>query len=155
MTTKMILGATLFLLMLLFQCCPSNVGQKIGEATPSPGTQEVTVFKVGDIVQAGGHTVTLNSAEASGGVLTANFTVENTGDKEMIVSSLLSFEARKQDGTKLNLTLCQGSGLDGKVLVGDRMRGDLCWNGVSATAGIRIYYKPSLFGSGAIVWELD
>ena len=44
--------------------------------------------------------------------------------------------------------------LDGKVLSGDRLRGNICWAGARTEDGIKIYYEADLFGEGAIVWEI-
>lgn len=141
------------LLGAFFQCCPSNVGQKVGVKEPEEAATP-TIYKVGDVVQVKDHTITLNSADASGGVLTANFTVENVGNKEIIMSSLMDFSARGPDGSKLGIAICDGPQLDGKVLPGDKLRADLCWK-AQAQMGVKIYYEPSLFGRGAIVWELE
>jgi hypothetical protein len=44
-------------------------------------------------------------------------------------------------------------GLDGKVLPGDLLRGNICWTGATSDM-IKIYYEASLFGEGAVVWEI-
>lgn len=140
-------------------CCGSgsNVGEKVGTKAPQgpAATPKVETYKAGDIVQVKNHSIALNEAKVQGGTLIANFTVENQGPDEITVSSLASFSARDEEGSKLNFSLCEGSQLDGKVLAGDKLRGNLCWSGVKGTKGVKIYYEPTLFGSGAIVWELD
>jgi len=113
------------------------------------------VFEVGDLIEVKDHTIRLNSVEYQGTILVANFTIENLGSSDLGVSSMLSFSAKKNDGTKLEQEIfdCGTSGLDGSVLPGDRLRGDICWSPASPDDGIRIYYEASLFGQGAVVWN--
>ncbi len=116
---------------------------------------EVEIFQVGDLVEIKDHTIRLNSLEYQGSIMVANFTVENHGDSDLGASSMLSFSAKKEDGTKLEQEIfdCGTSGLDGSVLPGDRLRGNICWSGANPDDGIKIYYEASLFGEGAIVWQ--
>lgn len=113
------------------------------------------IFEVGDLIEVQEHTIRLNSVEYQGDMLIANFTVENNGDSDVSVSSMMSFSAKKEDGTKLEQELfdCEGSGLDGKVLPGDKLRGNICWAGASPDDSIKIYYQSDLFGEGAVVWK--
>jgi hypothetical protein len=140
-------------------CGESNEGQKIGEA-PQPisnsPTPKVTVstFAVGDIVKVQDQTITMNSAIISGNTLMANFTVENQGAKDVNLSSLISFEARDTEGQKLDISFGNGPSLDGSVLPGDKMRGDIVWNGL-ATDSAKIYYRANFIGSGAVVWQVN
>jgi len=119
--------------------------------TPS----SVETFQVGDLVEIEGHTIRVNSIEYQGDVLVVNFSVENRGDSDVGVSSMMSFSAKRQDGTKLEQEIfdCGVSGLDGSVLPGDRLRGNICWSEASPDDGIRIYYEASAFGEGAVVWD--
>lgn len=137
-------------------------GKKVGEdagtseeAAPSATKPAQEIFVVGDVIAVQDHSITLNSAKIKGGVLTAIFTVENQGDEEIVVSSLLSFNARNDDGTQLDTSIfdCEGGGLDGTVLAGDKLKGSICWK--DADPPCRIYYEASLFGKGAVVWEVD
>ena len=113
------------------------------------------VYKVGDLVEVKDHTIRLNSVEYQGSILVANFTVENNGASDLAISSLISFSAKKGDGTLLEQAYfdCGTSGLDGSVLPSDKLRGDICWSGASSDAGIKVYYEASLFGQGAVVWN--
>jgi hypothetical protein len=137
-------------------CGDSNTGTKVGtiqSETAAPA--KIEVFRVGDVVQANNHTIVLNRAGVQGGALKANFTIENTGSDDLAVSSLLSFSAKDSEGSKLEQDIfdCGSSSLDGKVLPGDKLKGDICWK-TSAAGVFRIYYEPSLLGSGAVVWEV-
>jgi Uri superfamily endonuclease len=115
----------------------------------------IDVYQVGDLVEIKEHTIRLNSVEYQGSMLVANITIENHGSSDLIVSSMLSFSAKKDDGTKLDQEYfdCGSSGLDGSVLPGDKLRGDICWSGAHPEDGIKIYYEASLFSQGAVVWE--
>jgi len=123
--------------------------------TDTGSESNVEVFKVGDLVEVKDHTIRLNSIEYRGTTLAANFSVENHGDSDLSISSMMSFSAKKEDGTKLETEIfdCDTSGLDGSVLPGDRLRGSICWSAANPDDGIKIYYEASLFGEGAIVWE--
>jgi len=149
----------IFVLILAQLACGSDsTGKKVGES--SKGTSvtstpvKLEVFKVGDLIEVGEHTIVLNSATFKGGVLQANFTIENKGSKDLNVSSLLSFEAKDNEGTKLEQGIFDcGAGLDGKVLPGDKLKGNICWKGAT-TDIIKIYYEAELFSAGAVVWEV-
>jgi hypothetical protein len=121
-------------------------------ATEAGGASSPTTYKVGDVIQLTDHKITLNSVTAASGILNANFTVENTGSKDLTVSSLMEFSAKGDDGTKLELTIfdCK-TPLDGTVIAGDISRGNICWKGLT-TSGARIYYTPNFLGSVNIVW---
>ena len=150
--------ALAMLILATLACGSDSSGEKVGEATPGAPAEppKVEVYDIGDIIQVGDHTIVLNSAEFRGNVLEANFTIENQGADDLNVSSLLSFTAKDNEGSKLEQEIfdCGSSGLDGKVLPGDKLKGSICWSGVSATDSVKIYYEANLFGSGAVVWEV-
>lgn len=116
----------------------------------------VDVYKVSDVVQAQDHTIVLNSVEFQGNLLKANFTIENKGTSDVNISSMVSFYARNRDGYSLEQEYFDcGTSLDGSVIPGDKLRGDICWASASADDGIKIYYEAELFSEGAIVWDVD
>jgi hypothetical protein len=111
-------------------------------------------YKVGDIIELKDHSITLNSLTLKGKILMANFTIENTGTEDVQVSSIASFSARNPDGTPLSSSLFDcGTSLDGKVIPGDKLKGDVCWEGALPEA--RVYYDASLFESGVVIWISD
>ena len=154
--------ACALLLAASLACGSSNAAVLIGTQTPNPlaaptsASLPSTIYRVGEMIQFSGHTIVMNQAQLSGGVLQTNITVENTGSQDVNVSSILQFDARLLDGTKLvqELFNCPAGRMDGKVLPGDKLKGNLCWKGV-ATDTARVYYVPNLFGSGAAVWEVQ
>lgn len=169
------------LLLLSLACGSSNTGTVVTPAAESesgpgsagePGEQEGSgsigdaetevseapafeVYNVGDLIEVQDHTIRLNSVEYRGTILQANFTIENLGSSDLNISSLLSFSAKRSDGTRLDEEIfdCEGTSFGGTVLPGDLLRGDICWSDASPEDGIRIYYEADLFGSGAIVWD--
>lgn len=130
-------------------------GQVVSTAgAPTPTTPPMQINNIGDVVQTGTQTITLNSAQITGGTVQANFTIENKGSESLVISSIISFEAKNSDGTQLNLEMSCGSGsMNGTVLAGDKLKGDICWSG-AITDSAKIYYTPELFGGTVIVWEV-
>jgi hypothetical protein len=129
-----------------------------GEAeplAPQADSSQIKTYQVGDLIEGNKHSIRLNSVEYQNSILRANFTVENHADTDVNMSSMLSFVAKKSDGTILEQEMfeCGPSTLDGKVLPGGRLRGSICWSGANTEDEIKIYYEESLFGEGAIVWE--
>lgn len=140
-------------------CGSSNSGVQVGTSVPSAASAvpvQAQVYHMGEVVQINQQTIVLNSAQISGNELQANFTIENKGTEDLNVSSMLSFEAKGNDGTKLEQDIfnCTSGGLDGKILPGDKLKGNICWKGV-ATDTVKIYYTADVFGSGATVWEVS
>ncbi len=125
------------------------------EPTAIPPTRaSTTVYKVGDVIKVKNHTIVLNSAIITNNILKANFTLINEGNEDVNVSSLVSFNARDNDGVNLKDSMFDcGSSFDGTVLSGDKLKGDICWKITGATP-YRLYYEANLFGSGALVWEI-
>jgi len=151
-------AATIVLLTLACLCSSTPTQPvKIGDATAgsSPISSNQT-YSMGDIIQAGTSTITLNSASIQGNTLHANFTIENKGSSEITISSLLLFSARNSDGTALEIDIfnCESGSLDVTVLAGDKLKGNICWTGVVSNS-VKIYYDSSLFTSGGtVVWEI-
>jgi hypothetical protein len=133
-------------------CGDSNTGSKVGTAAAPAATAKAQIYAVGDVVQVQDHTITLNSATLTDSALKANFTIENKGTKDVAVSSIMSFSARNSEGTKLDQEYGCGASMDGKVMPGDKLKGDICWNG--AVKPIKIYYEANFLSSGAVVWEV-
>jgi hypothetical protein len=137
-------------------CGSDNTGQKIEEKEEAPtASSKVETYEIGDVIQVKDHTIILNEVTVRGKRLKANFTVENKGDDEIAISSIMSFSAKDAEGTKLEQEMfdCSSSSLNGKLLAGDKIKGDICWKGLS-TDSAKIYYEASLLGSGAVVWEV-
>ncbi len=127
-----------------------------GAAIPEIDNLSITVETkaIGTEVALNGETIILNSAAINNGLLTANFTVKNTGTEELNVSSMISFSARSADGTKLEQEIFDcGSGPDGSVQPGDLIRGDICWK--NAASGTKIYYSSDFLSSQYVIWIIN
>jgi len=137
-------------------CGDSNIGTKVGEQDKSPAVSPsaISIYGIGEVIQVKNHTIVLNSATFVGNRLTANFTIENLGSTDLAISSIIDFTARDNEGNRLEEDIfdCSPS-LGGTILPGDKIKGNICWDG-AVTESIKIYYEASLFGSGAIVWEV-
>lgn len=142
------------LILVSLACGSSSTGVKVGESTSNPAAvpPQVQVYKIGDVVQVGNQTIVLNSAGVQGTQLGANFTIENKGSSDLTVSAMLSFTAKDSEGTKLDSDF-NCAGLNGKVLPGDKLKGDICWTGATK-APFKIYYEAELFSTGAVVWQV-
>lgn len=153
-TIKILLILAIFILISL-ACGSATSGEKIGESSSATSAPvKAQVYKTGDIIKVEEYTITLNSTKFQGSKLIANFTIDNSsGSKELAISSMLSFSAKDDEGNKLDYSICDGSGLDGKVLTGDKLKGNICWDGVKISK-VKIYYEASFLSSGAIVWEV-
>jgi hypothetical protein len=160
----------IFLLFATIACGTStaNTGEKVGEVgtkteqMTAPAEQEVqpttapikSVFTVGDVVKLEDQNVVMNSIDYSNGIIKANFLIENTGSSDVNVSSMLSFSAKSDDGTVLEQEIFDcGTSLDGSVLPGDKLRGDICYK-IDASGVFKIYFQEDLTSS-PVVWKLD
>jgi hypothetical protein len=121
--------------------------------TPTPIPTPV-IYKVGEAIDFGGATITLNTAAIQpDNILFTEFLIENKGTKNLDISSMLMFNARNSDGTKLDQEFVNcGSSLDGTILPGDKLKGNVCWN--KAADDVKIYFQPALFNDTIIVWEI-
>lgn len=138
---------------------PQIVGNNTAAPNAAPTTSAIQIYKIGDVIQIGTSTVVLNSASIdASNILHANFTIENQDSKELNVSSILLFEAKGSDGTKLDQEIidCESGSLDGTVLPSDKLKGNICWRGVT-TDSVKIYYQANLFSSSqnTVVWEVN
>ena len=133
-------------------------GEVISTNTPAAQVTyaDVKAYKVGDVIQTTGQVVTLNSAEFVGSVLVANLTIENNGTNSISVGPFLYFEARDAHGSKMELETfdCPSGNLQSKIVPGDKLRGYICWKGLT-TDTARIYYTPDLFGATILVWDVE
>jgi hypothetical protein len=141
----------------VWQVLPEDYGKdEMASPAVDPSKQIYDIYVVGDIIELQDHTITLNSIEINGNILKANFTIENTGSQDVNVSSMLSFYAKDSDGVKLEEDYfnCGSSSLDGTVIPGDKLKGDICFK-LGDNKDIRFYYENNIFGYGAVVWKAE
>lgn len=136
-----ILGALVILLgigMIVAALGGGDEPSKVGETQQEQKQEEQTEFYVGDIVSLNDVEVTFISCEETKGAnfmepeagnvfLLCEFEINNKSDKDIAVSSLLSFEAYADDYTtnmSLSATVSSNkSQLDGTVAAGKKMSG--------------------------------
>lgn len=155
-TTVALFLVVLVLSLAALACGGNQSGTKLDSKSTSPtNTPGVTVYAVGDVIEVQDQTIVLNEyAIDDSGRLRANFTIENKGSKELNVAGVINFTAKNDDGEKLDIDImdCDPS-LGGTILSGDKLKGNLCWKGMTTDKG-KIYYEASMFGAGAVVWEV-
>lgn len=152
----LIMIAIVLVVIAQLACGGENAGQKVSTSSASAVTSapKIEVYKVGDVIAVKDQTIVLNSAEIKNSRLVANFTIENKGTGDIAVSSILSFSAKADDGAKLDQDIFDcGSSLDGTIIAGDKLKGNICWKGLT-TDKAKIYYEANIFSTGAIVWEI-
>lgn len=143
---------------------PTKVSSNTNESTTSTTTSETvaeeTTFGVGDTAEYRGVKVTLNSVEESNGsqfnkptdgnvFLLVNFTIENSTDSDLVISSLMCFDAY-QDGYATNLSLTallekSGNQLDGTVAPGKKMQGYIGYEVPTTCKEFEVNYKSDMW----------
>lgn len=129
--------------------------------TPSQPKEEKTEFAKGETVELKGVKVTLSDVKESTGnevmkpkdgkvFLIATFEIENGSEKELNISSMLSFEAYV-DGYSTNVDLSaiassEDKQLDGKIAPGKKMKGVVGYEAPSDYKNLEIKFKPDVFG---------
>jgi hypothetical protein len=138
-----------------------GAGNSAGGSAPtgtSAGARPVATvqaFKKGETATLDGQKVTLNEATRNGAVYVADLTVENTGTKQINVSSLVSFEARDALGNKGSFKLTESKGLDGTVDPGGKLRGTIGYEFAADAKGVKLYYSSAVFTGQPTVFALD
>lgn len=128
----------------------------------SPTQTEKTEFGVGETVSLKDVNATLVSVTKSEGdfmkpsdgkiFLLCEFNIENNSDKELTISSLLSFEAYCDDySISLSLTGLSAKGdkkqLDGSIAAGKKMNGVVAYEVPSDWKEIEVQFKPDAFSN--------
>jgi hypothetical protein len=68
---------------------------------------------------------------------------------------MMSFSAKSEDGTLLEQDIFDcGTSMDGRVLPGDKLRGDICYK-LPAAGLFKLYYSSDLLSSNPVVWPFD
>lgn len=110
---------------------------------------------IGQPVVISGYTITLNSAEFDVNLLTADFTIQNTGSVQGVVNFQLNFTAEDSDGFLLAPAILScPSAIEGEILPGEELRGTACWNG-PFTEVISIYFTPNPVLPETVLWEVS
>lgn len=156
---------------------PNNVGTSSvkpsqGGAEPSSteGENKETVFQKGEIAELNGVHVTLTDYKESAGsdfnkpsdgnvFLMAEFEIANNTDKELTISSMLSFEAYADDYA-LNFSLSaliekDGNQLDGTIAAGKKMKGWIGWEVPQDYKNMEIHFTDNVWSDNKFVFLIE
>lgn len=127
------------------------------------------VFTVGDTLEQDGILVTLNDVSENKGsqfmtptdgnvFVACEFTIENTSDTELSVSSLLSFECYFDDfisNISLGAMTADNSKnqLDGSVAPGKKIKGIVGYEAPADWTEMEIHYKSSIYSSNPFIFN--
>lgn len=130
------------------------------EASKEEADEELTV---GDTVDFDGLEITLNEARIEEGgdfdepeedlFVVANLTIENTGDDEQAISSIMNMELKDDEGYSYHTTfLMEGTKgqLDGEIEPGGKMRGEIPFD-VADSETYELHFSDP-FKSGKAIW---
>lgn len=145
--------------------------KKIDSEKPITATAvQKTEFTVGDKVELGDVVVTLkNVSENQGGnymtpadgkvFIVCEFEIENNSEKDIAVSSLMSFEAYIDDySTSMSLTATLSTGnaqLDGTVAAGKKMSGVIGYEADSDWSDIEVRFTPDFWSGKDIIFTTE
>lgn len=146
----------------------AKVGEKTTETvkTTSNTPELKASYKVGDIVSVGDYLVTVNSFKNN--IATDNqfivpkdgnqfvqvdITIENKGKDKTNISTLLQMYVKDSEGSKFNQTFIPDQkSLDGELLSGDKVKGQLTYEVPKNVSGMKYYYNAAfLFGKSIVV----
>lgn len=143
----------------------SKETQKVGENNSSTAPTNTTTptqetYKVGDQVQSGEHVFSVNAVRKDTGTgfvkpksgsvyLIPNVTVENKSNSPVTVSTLLSMYVKDSEGNEYTPTLTSDATgkVDGELLAGEKVKGDVGFEVPSTATGMKFYYEPTWLGS--------
>lgn len=152
----------------------NNNSNDVESADTEPVTAEEpdkeTTFKKGEIAELNNVQVTLTDYKESTGseynkptdgkiFLLAEFEIANNTDKEMAISSMLSFEAYADD-YKLDYSVGamidkEGSQLDGSIAAGKKMKGWIGWEVPQDYQNVEIYFTDNVWSSDKFVFIIE
>ncbi len=148
---------------------PNSIGSNSGEPSqsnvePSSAEEEnkETVFRKGEIAELNGVQVTLTDYKESTGsdfnkpsdgnvFLMAEFEIANNTDKELTISSVMSFEAYADDYA-LNYSISalmekDGNQLDGTIAAEKKMKGWIGWEIPQDYQNVEIHFTDNVWSS--------
>lgn len=151
----------------------SNSGtEKVGTnsesntATSAP-EQMASEYKVGDQVKSGDYVFSVNEVREDQGsqfvkpkagniFIVPNVTIQNNGKEKTIVSTLLQMSIKDSEGNKYTPALTQDATgkVDGELLAGDIIKGDVGYEIPTTAKGLKFYYQPEWLTGNTIVVDL-
>ena len=146
---------------------PEKVGESSTNSSTTPAQTEKTKFTVGDNVDLNDIVVTLvDVSENNGGnymtpsegkiFVVCEFEIENNSNKDIAVSSIMSYEAYVDDyttGMNLSAMLSTGkSQLDGTIASGKKMNGVIGYEVDPDWSEIEIRFTPDFWAGKDIIF---
>lgn len=154
---------------------PSSAGNNYNESQKnsvesSSEEEKETVFRKGEIAELNGVQVTLTDYKESTGseynkptdgnvFLIVEFEISNNTEKELSVSSMMSFDAYADDYA-LNYSLTallekEGNQLDGTIAAGKKLKGWIGWEVPADYQNVEIHFTDSLWSSNKFVFVIE
>lgn len=147
----------------------SNESQQNSVESSSEEEKE-TVFRKGEIAELNGVQVTLTDYKESTGseynkptdgniFLLVEFEISNNTEKELAISSALSFEAYADDYA-LNYSFSalmekEGNQLDGTIAAGKKMKGWIGWEVPADYQNVEIHFTDNVWSSDKFVFVIE
>lgn len=142
---------------------PEKVGEVVSSDASIAADDKETIFRVGEIAELKDVQVVLLSYEESTGsqwnspadgnvFVLAEFEITNNSDKELAISSLLSFEAYADDyalNYSLSALLAKDdlTQLDGAIAAGKKMKGWIGWEVPSDWEEVEIHFTDNVWSN--------
>lgn len=133
------------------------------------GAEKETFFKKGETAELNDVQVTLTDYQESAGseynrptdgniFLIAEFEISNNTEKELSISSMMSFEAYADDYA-LNYCLSallekDGNQLDGTIAPGKKMKGWIGWEVPEDYSNVEIHFTDSVWSNDKFIFEI-
>ena len=148
----------------------NNGTQKVGTNT-TPTTQvqqpQAVNYKVGDQIKSGDFVFSVNSVSKDQGTayvkptagsiyIIPNVTIQNNGKTKSAVSTLLQMYIKDSEGNKYSpaLTTNATGKVDGELLAGDKVKGDVGFEVPLSATGLKFYFTPEWLTGDTIVVDL-
>lgn len=147
----------------------SNESQQNSVESSSEEEKE-TVFRKGEIAELNGVQVTLTDYKESTGseynkptdgnvFLMAEFEIANNTEKELAISSALSFEAYADDYA-LNFSFSalmekEGNQLDGTIAAGKKLKGWIGWEVPADYQNVEIHFTDNVWSSDKFIFVIE
>ncbi len=174
---KVLLGGVGIIVILFIIGAASGGGdksQKVGEnGQPTTQTgqttqpQTATTYKVGDQIQSGDYVVSVNAVRKSSGsgfvkpkegsaYVIPNVTIQNNSKDKTTISSLLQMYVKDDEGNKYDpaLTSDATGKVDGELLAGEKVKGDVGFEIPTTAKGLKFYYTAAWLTGQSITIDL-
>ena len=127
-------------------------------------------YKVSDQIKTGDKTFTISNFKdnvSSGNefiqpksgnkFITLTMSITNNGKSKASISTLMGMYLKDSEGSKYNQTLMINTGkqLDGELLAGDTVKGDISYEVPIVATGLKFYYNPSWLGDETIIVTIN